>query len=87
MDQSNKLVLVNGANGSGKTTLLKSVAVLSILAQIGCHVPCESLAFTPFNNMFNYAGSSSQFGAVAESNQASNGNLHAEMLQCESMLT
>ena len=56
LDQTSKLVLVSGANGSGKTTLLRTIALVVIMAQIGCHVPCASLSFTPFNNIFNFTG-------------------------------
>ena len=40
-DNLTKLCLVNGPNGSGKTTLLRMVALIIILAQIGCYVPCN----------------------------------------------
>lgn len=56
LDQTSKFVLVNGANGSGKTTILRTLALNVILAQIGCHVPCDKLALTTFNNIFNYSG-------------------------------
>ncbi len=35
-------LVVTGANGAGKTTLLKQIAIIVVLAQIGCFVPCES---------------------------------------------
>ena len=56
VDQMAKLVLVNGPNGSGKTTLLRSLALIVILAQIGCYVPASNFAFTPFANIFHYVG-------------------------------
>ena len=41
MDSLSCLHVVSGVNGSGKTTYLKQVALIVILAQIGCFVPAD----------------------------------------------
>jgi DNA mismatch repair protein MSH4 len=46
MDATSSLHVVSGVNGSGKTTYLKQVALIVILAQIGCYVPADE-AFIP----------------------------------------
>ncbi|KAI5480588.1 DNA mismatch repair protein MSH4 [Pseudohyphozyma bogoriensis] len=39
--------IVGGANMSGKSTLLRQIALLHIIAQIGCFVPAEYASFRP----------------------------------------
>jgi len=39
-------IVIRGANASGKTTYMKQLALLVILAQCGCFVPCEFFKFS-----------------------------------------
>lgn len=40
------ILLLKGANASGKTTYMKQIALIVILAQIGCFVPCDYFEFS-----------------------------------------
>ncbi|KND89999.1 MutS protein [Tolypocladium ophioglossoides CBS 100239] len=44
--------VVTGCNMSGKSTYIRAVALLQIMAQIGCVVPAEYAAFPIINNIF-----------------------------------
>ncbi|XP_058507233.1 DNA mismatch repair protein Msh6 isoform X1 [Solea solea] len=51
-------VLVTGPNMGGKSTLMRQCGLVIILAQLGCHVPAESLRFTPVDRVFTRLGAS-----------------------------
>ncbi|PHH66757.1 hypothetical protein CDD81_5889 [Ophiocordyceps australis] len=44
--------VVTGCNMSGKSTYIRAVALLQIMAQVGCFVPAEYAAFPVVNNIF-----------------------------------
>ncbi|OHW91873.1 MutS domain V protein, partial [Colletotrichum incanum] len=44
--------VVTGCNLSGKTTYIRSIALLQIMAQIGCFVPAEYASFPIVHNIF-----------------------------------
>ncbi|KJZ80100.1 hypothetical protein HIM_00814 [Hirsutella minnesotensis 3608] len=44
--------VVTGCNMSGKSTYIRTVALLQIMAQIGCFVPAEYAAFPVIHNIF-----------------------------------
>lgn len=49
-------VLLTGANSGGKTTLLKTIAISTIMAQIGCYVPCSESLIDPVNRIMTRLG-------------------------------
>lgn len=55
-DGSNFL-LITGPNMSGKSTYLKQIALLQIMAQIGCYVPAEYASFRAADQIFSRIGS------------------------------
>jgi DNA mismatch repair protein MSH4 len=45
--------VVTGVNGCGKSTLIKQIALITILAQIGCFVPCVSAVLPLRDRLFS----------------------------------
>lgn len=55
-ENHSSLLLLTGPNMGGKSTLMRQVALLSIMAQIGCHVPASSMSFTCVDRLFTRLG-------------------------------
>ncbi|PAA80328.1 hypothetical protein BOX15_Mlig007712g3 [Macrostomum lignano] len=51
-------VLVTGPNMGGKSTLMRQVALIVVLAQLGCYVPAEECTLTPVDRIFTRLGAS-----------------------------
>ena len=54
-DVSN-FIVVTGPNMSGKSTYLRKIALLQVMAQCGCFVPCEYASFRLTNQIFVRCG-------------------------------
>ena len=52
------IAVLTGSNASGKSTISRSVGVVSLLAQVGCYVPAQSLTLRPFKDVFVRMGAS-----------------------------
>ncbi|KAK0671040.1 putative DNA mismatch repair protein Msh4 [Cercophora samala] len=68
-----KFVVVTGTNMGGKTTYIKTIALIQILAQIGCFVPAERAAVPICDRIFvrsatndNAAGNAGTFAVEME---------------------
>jgi DNA mismatch repair protein MutS len=56
--KDNKLFLITGPNMAGKSTYMRQVALLCIMAQIGCYVPAKHGKFGIIDKIFSRIGAS-----------------------------
>lgn len=78
MDEDNAILLITGPNMSGKSTFMRQVALIVILAQMGCFVPAEKAELPVFDQIFTrigaaddlYSGQSTFMVEMVETNQA-----------------
>ncbi len=54
----NKLILLTGPNMAGKSTYIRQVALLVIMAQIGCFIPAETARIGVVDKVFTRIGAS-----------------------------
>ncbi|KAL0961433.1 hypothetical protein HGRIS_006378 [Hohenbuehelia grisea] len=52
ISRQHSVVLLTGANGCGKSVYLKQIALIQIMAQIGCFVPAESATLGVVDKIF-----------------------------------
>lgn len=53
LGQDKTFLVLNGPNNSGKTTYLKQVALLTIMAHVGCFVPALNALILPVRQIFS----------------------------------
>ncbi|KAF6261419.1 muts domain V-domain-containing protein [Scenedesmus sp. NREL 46B-D3] len=61
------LHLLTGPNMSGKSTYLKQVALLVVLAQVGCYVPASFMSLSPYVSLHTRIGTSDSIESNASS--------------------
>lgn len=58
MDQDTNTIIITGPNMGGKSTYLRQLAIISIMAQIGCYVPAMHAQTKIFTQLFTRIGAS-----------------------------
>lgn len=58
MSSKDQILLITGPNMSGKSTYMRQVALIIIMAQIGCFVPATSARIPIFDQIFTRIGAS-----------------------------
>ncbi|MGV2911062.1 MutS-related protein, partial [Bacillus safensis] len=82
MGKGRQTLLITGPNMSGKSTYMRQMALISILAQIGCFVPASKATLPIFDQIFTRIGAaddliSGQSTFMVEMLEAKNAMVHA----------
>lgn len=82
MDKNTSIFLITGPNMSGKSTYMRQMALIAIMAQIGCFVPADSAEIPIFDQIFTRIGAaddliSGQSTFMVEMSEANEALQHA----------
>ena len=80
LDRDTFIYLITGPNMSGKSTYMRQVAIISIMAQMGSYVPCESAVLPIFDQIFTRIG-------AADDLVSGKSTFMVEMLEAQKALT
>ncbi|MBB1269171.1 DNA mismatch repair protein MutS [Shewanella sp. SR44-3] len=58
LDAKRHMLIVTGPNMGGKSTYMRQVALISLMAHIGCFVPADSAVIGPIDRIFTRIGAS-----------------------------
>lgn len=57
LDETKDVQIITGPNMSGKSTYMRMVGLITIMAQVGCFVPCEECNIKIFDGVYTRIGS------------------------------
>ena len=80
LDNDTFIYLITGPNMSGKSTYMRQIAIISIMAQMGAYVPCESAVLPIFDQLFTRIG-------AADDLVSGKSTFMVEMLEAQKALT
>lgn len=56
LDKDSRTMIITGPNMSGKSVYMRQVALIAVMAQIGCFVPAQSCKISPMTDIFARIG-------------------------------
>lgn len=79
LDNDNLIMVITGPNMAGKSTVMRQVALISIMAHIGCFVPAESAQIPLIDRVFTRVGARDDI-------TRGQSTFMAEMVECANIL-